>query len=185
MKDLFISSSLPLPTNPVEVDGLLTIDGSPDRVQGAVTGTSSGYGPGATGHLYAASQPIHLGAFTADAQGVIHFDVTVPSKLTGAHHLVMVGNNPAGNVKASVLSVTIIGGIGPDAAATPTGPAPSTNSTTVPAVKAAVAPNQLAITGADLFGLVFAAAAFIVAGALTLRRNRARSLSCDEIAHGH
>ncbi len=179
VKDLFVASNQPLPTGPVAVDGRLTIEGTPTEVKGIVRGTSSGFGPGATGHLYAASQPVHLGAFTADAQGVIHFDVTVPSKLTGAHHLVMVGNDTAGNVKASVLPITIIGGTsGPAASDVAAASEPAVNAAAVTTVEPESDPNQMAMTGADVFGLLFAAVVFIVGGALTtyrLRTVRART----------
>lgn len=77
--------------------------------------------------------------------------MTLPAKLTGDHHLVMVGNDPSGHLKASVLAITI---------------------KAVPTLAPGATPDALALTGGDLFGLVIAAAVCIVAGTLATYRRR-------------
>lgn len=56
-----------------------------------------GYKPGSKVDVYAESTPIFLGSFTANAQGVISGEVTIPLGLSvGAHSIVMRGISPTG-----------------------------------------------------------------------------------------
>jgi hypothetical protein len=101
-----VQSSPQLPDTPPTSNGDLTVTG--DLKAGAkVTLSGSGFkaGTNATAGMY--STPVTLGVGTADAQGAISVDVTIPSGTTGSHTLVLLGTKDDGSPWALTKTVTI------------------------------------------------------------------------------
>jgi titin len=121
-----VASSPALPDTLPTATGDLTVN--PDMVTagGKVTLSGEGFAPGsnATAGMY--STPVTLGVGTANAQGVMSVDVTIPSGTTGSHTLILLGSDNSGGVVALTKTITVIA-----STSTPT-PTPTDTSTTDP-----------------------------------------------------
>jgi hypothetical protein len=70
--------------------------------------TGDGFAPGSTGQIIFESTPTVIGSFTADAQGRVNTQATVPSSAeAGAHHMVLRGTAPSGAVREVSKPVTV------------------------------------------------------------------------------
>jgi hypothetical protein len=101
-----VQSSPPLPSTPPTSNGDLTVTGTV-TAGGKVTLSGSGFkaGTNATAGMY--STPVTLGVGTANAQGQISVEVTIPSGTTGSHTLVLLGTKDDGSPWALTKAVTV------------------------------------------------------------------------------
>ena len=115
------------------------------------------------------STPVTLGVGTADAQGAISVEVTIPSGTTGSHTLILLGADNSGGVVALTKTITVTA-----ASTTPT-PTPTDTSTTDP-TDDPDNPGTLPKTGPGDFTmtLVWALVALQVGLIVAVRASRSR-----------
>lgn len=165
--------NVPVVSSPALPDTLPTSTGdltvNPETVTAGAKVTLSGEGfaagSNATAGMY--STPVTLGVGTADAQGAISVDVTIPSGTSGSHTLILLGTDNSGGVVALTKTITVT-------AATST-PTPTDTSTTDP-TDDPDNPGTLPQTGPADFGmtLVWALVALQVGLIIAVRASRSR-----------
>lgn len=128
------------------------------RAGDSVPVTVSGLEAGQTISATLFSDPIDLGLFTADGEGVALFTLAIPADLTPGIHTLQIASNVPGQLPIGVtLEIA--------AAATPGGGAAGPGT----------GPGQLQVTGAETGGIIALALGLLVAGvaALAVRRRQA------------
>lgn len=105
--DVPVLSSPPLPDTLPTSTGDLTVNPTAVTAGGKVTLSGGGFAAGsnATAGMY--STPTTLGVGTANAEGAISVDVTIPSGTTGSHTLILLGTDESGGVVALTKTVTV------------------------------------------------------------------------------
>lgn len=95
-----------------------------------------GFGPNSPVEAFILSEPVYLGRFQSDGNGVVNIEATIPESVpAGDHNIVASGNDPSGKPFSVAAAVTL-------------GPAPS----------------LLALTGQNSSGLAALAGLLIVVG---------------------
>lgn len=143
---------------PVREGDLDTSSGATVAAGEDVTVTGSGFAGGAEVVITIESDPITLGATTADATGAISTSVVIPTTLTnGSHTLKATGMAAGGGLLVLAQAVEVIGGVDPgdDADAT---------DRRVGDVEETAAGGSLAATGLGVVGLAVVGLALLAAG---------------------
>lgn len=72
-----------------------------------VTVMFNGFGPYTMVVIRLHSDPVDLGTFTADGNGVVRVTVNLPEGVTGSHHIVATGTDALNNAVTASMPVTI------------------------------------------------------------------------------
>lgn len=146
---------------PVREGDLDTSSGATVAAGEDVTVTGSGFAGGAEVVITIESDPITLGATTADATGAISTSVVIPTTLTnGSHTLKATGMAAGGGLLVLAQAVEVIGGVDPgdDADAT------DRRVGDVGDVEETTAGGSLAATGLGVVGLAVVGLALLAGG---------------------
>jgi LPXTG-motif cell wall-anchored protein len=87
-------------------DGATVSDNTPVAGE-AVTIEVGGFAPYSEVTIELHSDPIVLGTFTADGEGVVHATVNLPAGVSGSHDVVVMGSNALGAPVVATIPVTI------------------------------------------------------------------------------
>jgi LPXTG-motif cell wall-anchored protein len=87
-------------------DGAKVTDNTPAAGQ-EVTIEVGGFGPHSTVTIELHSDPVVLGTFTADGEGVVRATVRLPEGVSGSHDIVVMGTNALGAPVVANIPVTI------------------------------------------------------------------------------
>jgi LPXTG-motif cell wall-anchored protein len=104
-----------LPATAAFADGYATPDAAKvsDNTPNAgdsVTLEVPGFGANSEATVELHSDPIVLGTFTADGEGVVRATVNLPAGITGSHNLVVMGANALGQPVVATIPITIAAG---------------------------------------------------------------------------
>lgn len=137
----------------------------------SVTVTGSGFTPGETVQATVHSQSIDLGTFTADAEGDVTFEVTLPASLEPGEHLLVLTGLSSGHTEAIAVTVTASPTTSPPA---PTVVPVSSKSPQSPATSTSASSptTSLPFTGLDVGAILRTGLLLLVVGALLVRRRR-------------
>lgn len=142
-----------------------TINNTTPQAGGSVTVHVGGFASGSSVTIEAQSTPIMLGTFQADASGWVDATVTVPSTLSGSHHIVASGTNSLGAPVVVSLPITVSQAGVTQPTATPTESNPT---------------SFLPRTGSNTMSIVLAGGVLmIVGGAAVVATRKRQTVTAD------
>lgn len=134
------------------------------RAGDSVPVTVSGLEAGQTINATLFSDPIDIGSFTANAEGVALFTLAIPADLTPGIHTLEIASSVPGQLPIEVtLEIAAAATTGGGAAGPGTGP------------------GQLQVTGAETGGIIALALGLLVAGVAALAVRRRQTAARDEV----